>query len=345
MIISSIHLSLQESHFLLQLFDHAVPLLDHHARVLELKTRRSTVKHSVNPAQRRTRTQCVCFSEPPTCAPHLFNHVPDFPLLAFQHVVQMVDLFPENSHLPLQLLGPKNTRRELEPAARDLISCWLIRNHSCRWCVCVGWPLLPFLAFLSQLAQFAQFVLAAAYGLSQGGALLLHPCQQPLELLYALVFLLAVLFCDPHLLPLDEETLFQPAAFSLEERGRSLLLEFTEMQCGLFGMIHNGRRNKLWICVCLPAASLCLLGVSSLLPVAVHTSAYWPPSAWHSQLLHLLPGWQRTQCGCQIGDVMCPDTNQVENSFKSQLLSCVQAKLNTYVFFVFSSRKLKRILR
>lgn len=42
--ISNAHLSLQESHFLLQLFDHAVPLLDHHARVLELQTSKHTVK-------------------------------------------------------------------------------------------------------------------------------------------------------------------------------------------------------------------------------------------------------------------------------------------------------------
>lgn len=42
---SSPYLSLQESYFLLQLFDHAIPLLDHHARVLELKTSKHTVKH------------------------------------------------------------------------------------------------------------------------------------------------------------------------------------------------------------------------------------------------------------------------------------------------------------
>lgn len=38
----SSYLSLQERHFLLQLFDHAVSLLDHHARVLELKTGKHT---------------------------------------------------------------------------------------------------------------------------------------------------------------------------------------------------------------------------------------------------------------------------------------------------------------
>lgn len=48
-----------------------------------------------------------------TRAPHLFNHVPDFPLLTFQHVVQMVDLFSENSHLLLQLLSPESPHREL----------------------------------------------------------------------------------------------------------------------------------------------------------------------------------------------------------------------------------------
>lgn len=43
-----------------------------------------------------------------TCESHLFNHVSDFPLLAFQHVIQMVDLFFENSHLLFQLLSPKS---------------------------------------------------------------------------------------------------------------------------------------------------------------------------------------------------------------------------------------------
>lgn len=43
-----------------------------------------------------------------TCASsHLFDHVSDFPLLAFQHVVQMVDLLLENGNLLLQLLCPE----------------------------------------------------------------------------------------------------------------------------------------------------------------------------------------------------------------------------------------------
>lgn len=49
-----------------------------------------------------------------TCGPHLFNHVSDFPLLALQHVVQMVDLLFQNSHLLLQLLRSESPRIDLE---------------------------------------------------------------------------------------------------------------------------------------------------------------------------------------------------------------------------------------
>ena len=106
---SSPHLSLQKCHFLLQLFDHAVSLLDHHARVLELNTSKHKVKRWMSPAQRR----CDCALEFHRRVSHLFNHLPDFSLLAFQHVIQMVDLLFEYSHLLLQLLSPKIVHRQL----------------------------------------------------------------------------------------------------------------------------------------------------------------------------------------------------------------------------------------
>lgn len=56
-----------------------------------------------------------------TCSSHLLDHVSDFPLLAFQHVIQMVDLFFEYGHLLLQLLSPKNTHSMLQHAIEHAI--------------------------------------------------------------------------------------------------------------------------------------------------------------------------------------------------------------------------------
>lgn len=93
----------------------------------------------VNPAQIWTWRPCVCFTESHKCAPHLFNHVSDFPLLAFQHVIQMVDLFFENSHLLLQLLSPKkNPQRQLQhTSGLNLTLTDKVYIYFFWWCLCV----------------------------------------------------------------------------------------------------------------------------------------------------------------------------------------------------------------
>lgn len=56
---------------------------------------------AIKPCREYERCVATCASS------HLFDHVSDFPLLAFQHVVQMVDLLLENGNLLLQLLCPE----------------------------------------------------------------------------------------------------------------------------------------------------------------------------------------------------------------------------------------------
>lgn len=68
----------------------------------------------MSPAQICAQRLCVCDMDFHAHAFHLFNHLSDFPLLAFQHVIQMVDLFFQNSHLLLQLLSPKVAHRQLQ---------------------------------------------------------------------------------------------------------------------------------------------------------------------------------------------------------------------------------------
>ncbi len=186
---------------------------------------------------------------------------------------------------------------------------WLIKNHLICLCVCVSWPLIPFLALLSHLAQLAELLLTVADRLPQGGALLLHPSQQPLELFYAFVFPLAGFFCGLQLLLLFAQVFPQPAAFSLEKKTREK--EGMVYYFWFIVMICDEYKNKLSVCL-LPAASLSPLGVSFLLPGAVHISACWPPSACFSLPLHLLPNMKRK---CQVSwlSLRCSEVAEPES--------------------------------
>lgn len=121
---SDAHLGFQKSHFLLQLLDDAVPLLDHHAGVLELKQK---VKQRVSLAQ--IRADVFGIVESGACASHLLDHVSDFPLLAFQHVVQMVDLLFEDRHFLLQLFSSKIRKKKSDSYSTIKKSVW--------WDICV----------------------------------------------------------------------------------------------------------------------------------------------------------------------------------------------------------------
>lgn len=96
---------------------------------------------------------------------------------------------------------------------------------------CVHRPLLSLLAALPGRAQTEQLVLVAEDGLPQAGALLLHPSQQPLQLLDALAAPLADVLGTAQLLPLVIQLRPQPAAFSL--RGENGMLK------------HQGRLVRL----------------------------------------------------------------------------------------------------
>lgn len=91
------HLRFQVGNPFLQLLDRRVLGLDHRLGILEL--------------QRRNLDELGRFWEfPPGFSRifprfprHLLDHLPDFPLLALEHVVQVMDLLPERGHLLLQL--------------------------------------------------------------------------------------------------------------------------------------------------------------------------------------------------------------------------------------------------
>lgn len=73
------------------------------------------------------------------------------------------------------------------------------------------------MALLSHLSQAAEFLLVAADRFPQAGALLLHPSQQPLELLYAMASPLVGFLRAPQLILLFTQSHPQSAAFGLEE--------------------------------------------------------------------------------------------------------------------------------
>lgn len=64
------------------------------------------------------------------CVSHLFDHVSDFPLLALEHVVQMVDFLFQNSHFPLQLLCPADPHNTVRAHYWWLDCHWVVNNNN-----------------------------------------------------------------------------------------------------------------------------------------------------------------------------------------------------------------------
>lgn len=106
----------------------------------------------------------------------------------------------------------------------------------------------------SDVCALAEFILTAADCVPQGGTLLLHPSQQPLELIYTPVFLLAGFFCDPQLLLLIAQTLLQLAAFNLEE---TVTVYFCCLKCGF--SINNINLGSVCVCYLQPLFFLLVL--------------------------------------------------------------------------------------
>lgn len=167
-------LCLQHGHLLLQLSDHSVPLLDHHAWVLKLNDKNKVcVRKWCRQAQITSKSDSACV--------YLFNHLPQFSLLTLKHIIQVVNLLFQNSILLFQLVWPATT-------SNYSLEITKLRNITKK--VFCSSPVPPCLALLSVFPELQELRFSGHQLLSESGALLLHPAHETPQVFDLLILLL-----------------------------------------------------------------------------------------------------------------------------------------------------------